>query len=253
MKKKLVAVILAVVMTASMLTACGGSKEKPAAAPAPAAETTSTAKETESKAQEEDTAETDADEAESDMVSDENYEILQENYALISDYAAEVREIYTSDEIAANPDIEEVILQTEEIIEEMGELEQADITAEDAQTLNDTMELIIDTYNNLLEGMELVDDGSDAEGGEMVSDETFAELSEAYDALTDIYNTVATAYNESGLEVEEVKTAMDQAYDLLEQMGEISQDTITEADAEVLAQSMVEVAQGLQLIAENLN
>lgn len=252
MKRKLVAVMLAVVMTAS-LTACGGGKETPTAAPAPAAETPAPEK-TEPEASAEDEAdEADADEPETDMVSDENYEILQENYALISDYAAKVREIYSSDEIAANPDIEEVILETEAIIEEMGELEQADITAQDAQDLNDAMELIIETYNNLLDGMELADDGGDAAGGEMVSDETFADLKEAYDVLTDIYNTVATAYNDSDLEVEEVKTAMDQAYDLLEQMGQISQDTLTEADAEVLAQSMIEMANGLQLIAEGLN
>lgn len=243
--------MLTAAMAASMLTACGGSKDAPAAS-APAAESPAPVEDTETEVQE-DTTDTGSDETETDMVSDENYEILQENYALISDYAAEVREIYSSDEIAANPDIEEVILQTEDIIAQMGELEQADITAEDAQELNDAMELIIETYDNLLAGMEPADDSSSADGSEMVSDETFAELSAAYDDLTEIYNMVATAYNDSGLEVEEVKTAMDQAYDLLEQMGGITQDTITEADAEVLAKSMVEMANGLQMIAEGLN
>lgn len=245
MKRRLVAVMLAFVMTASLLTACGGGSEtqEPVSAPVEDVET---------ETPEEDTAEADTEET-VEMVSDENYKILQDNYALISDYAAQVREIYSSDEIAANPDIEEVILQTEDIIAEMGELEQADITAEDAEALNEAMGLIIETYNNLLEGMELVDDGSASEGGEMVSDETFAELSEAYDALTELYNTVATAYNDSGLDVPEVKTAMDQAYDLLGQMGEITQDTITEEDAAALAQSMVEVAEGLQTLAEGLD
>lgn len=251
MKKKTVAVMLAVVMTASLLTACGGS-EAPAATSAPAAEVTE-APEEETEEPEEETTDTDTDEAEADMVSDENFEILQENYALITDYAAQVREIYTSDEIAANPDIEEVILQTEDLIAQIGELEQTELTEEDAQTLNDSMELIIQTYDSLLEGMELVDDGSGADGSEMVSDETFAELGEAYDALTELYNTVAEAYNGSDYDVPEVKEAMDQAYDLLEQMGEISQDTITEADAETLAQSMVDVAEGLQTLAESLN
>lgn len=87
---------------------------------------------------------------------------------------------------------------------------------------------------------------------EMVSDETFADLSEAYDALTELYNAVATVYNDSDYDVPEVKEAMDEAYDLLEQMGEITQDTITEADAEALAQAMVEVAEGLQTLADAL-
>lgn len=249
MKRRLVAVMLAFIMTASLLTACGGGSEPQEPVSAPAAEP---AAEEPAEAPEEDTADADTEET-VEMVSDENYKILQDNYALISDYAAQVREIYTSDEIAANPDIEEVILQTEDIIAEIGELEQADITAEDAETLNGAMSLIIETYDNLLEGMELVDDGSATEGGEMVSDETFAELSEAYNALTELYDIVANAYNDSELEVPEVKTAMDQAYDLLEQMGEITQDTITEADAEVLAQSMIDMAEGLQMIAEGLD
>lgn len=87
---------------------------------------------------------------------------------------------------------------------------------------------------------------------EMVSDETFAELSEAYDALTELYNMVATTYNDSVYDVPEVKEAMDEAYDLLEQMGEITQDTITEADAEALAQAMLDVAEGLQTLADAL-
>lgn len=246
MKRKVVAVMLALIMTTSLLTACGGDKEMPAVAPASPAETPT--EEPEPEAPAEDASDTDTDEAEVEMVSDENFKILQDNYALISNYADEVRELYTSDEIAANPDIEEVILETEDIIAELGELEQADITAEDAEDLNEAMKLIIETYDNLLEGMELVDDDSD----EMVSDETFAELSEAYDALTELYNTVAAAYNDSGLDVPEVKTAMDQAYELLEQMGDLSQDSITEADAEALAQAMIEMANGLQMIAEGL-
>lgn len=249
MKRKLVAVMLAAVMTASLMTACGGESETQEAVSAPVED----AADVEEEAPEEEEVETEADEDETaDMVSDENFAILQENFELITNYASQVREIYTSDEIAANPDIEDVILQSEDLIAEIGEIEQTELTEEDAQTLNDAMALLIETYDSLLEGMELVDDGSGTEGGEMVSDETFAELGEAYDALTELYNTVATTYNESELEVPEVKEAMDEAYDLLEQMGSITQDTITEEDAEALAQAMVDVADGLGMIAEGL-
>lgn len=248
MKRRIVAVMLAAVMTASLMTACGGESETQEAVSAPVED----AADVEEAPKEEETeAEADGDET-ADMVSDENFAILQENFELITDYASQVREIYTSDEIAANPDIEDVILQSEDLIAEIGEIEQTELTEEDAQTLNDAMALLIETYDSLLEGMELVDDGSGTEGGEMVSDETFAELGEAYDALTELYNTVATTYNESELEVPEVKEAMDEAYDLLEQMGSITQDTITEEDAEALAQAMVDVADGLGMIAEGL-
>lgn len=248
MKRKLVAVMLAAVMTASLMTACGGESETQEAVSAPVED----AADVEEAPKEEETeAEADGDET-ADMVSDENFAILQENFELITNYASQVRELYTSDEIAANPDIEEVILQTEDLIAEIGDIEQTDLTEEDAQTLNDAMALIIETYDNLLEGMEVVDDGSGSEGGEMVSDETFAYLSEAYDSLTELYNLVATAYNDSDLDVPEVKTTMDEAYDLLEQMGEITQENITEEDAAVLAQAMIDMAEGLEMMAEGL-
>lgn len=251
MKRRIVAVMLAAAMTASLMTACGGGSETQEAVSAPVEETA----DVEEEAPEEEEAETEAEagaEETADMVSDENFAILQENFELISDYASQVREIYTSDEIAANPDIEDVILQSEDLIAEIGEIEQSELTEEDAQTLNDAMALLIETYDSLLEGMELVDDGSGADGGEMVSDETFAQLGEAYDSLTELYNMVATAYNDSELEVPEVKEAMDGAYDLLEQMGDVTQDTITEEDAETLAQAMIDMAEGLELIAEGL-
>lgn len=244
MRKKLVTVLLTTVMAISLLTACGKDKGSNQTTSTPAAESEAPVEDTKPDTQ----ANADTDAATGDMVSDENYAILQDNYALIAEYADQVRELYTSDEIAANSEIEEVILQTEDIIAQMGDLEQADITEEDAVTLNETMELIIETYNNIIDGMEVVDHTS----GEMVSDETFATLSEAYDKLTDIYNKVAEAYNNSGAEDADIKAAMDEAYDFLEQMGEITQDTITEEDAEELAQSMIAAAEMLATIAENL-
>lgn len=254
MKKRLATAVLAMVMAASVLTACGGDKgagqQTGAQAPAAGTKTETQDTETEAKASAEGSeADNPGGSAEAGMVSDEDFGILQDNYALITEYAQQVREIYTSDEIAANPDIEEVILQTEDVIAQMGELEQGDLTEEDAVTLNETMEIIIETYNNLLDGMEAADNG---ENGGTVSDATFAELGGAYDALTDIYNTVAEAYNNSGAENADIKAAMDEAYGFLEQMGEITQDSITEEDAEALAQAMIDAAEALGLIADNL-
>ena len=45
---------------------------------------------------------------------------------------------------------------------------------------------------------------------------------------------------------------MDEAYSFLEQMGEITHDTITEQDAEGLAEAMAAAAEMLEAIAGNL-
>lgn len=239
-------------MTVSSVTACGGGKG--AGQPASTSEAGTKAPAAEAEVDTKDDVETDTetDAPEENMVSDENFAILQDNYALITELAEQVRELYTSDEIAANPDIEKVILQTEDLIAQIGAMEQADITEEDAADLNEAMGIIIDTYDNLLDGMEIVDDGGSAESGEMVSDETFAALGEAYDVLTDAYNAVATAYNNSEIEDADIKAAMDEAYSFLEQMGEITQDSITEEDAEALAEAMAAAAEMLEEIVEKL-
>lgn len=72
------------------------------------------------------------------------------------------------------------------------------------------------------------------------------------DSLTELYNTVAQAYNDSGAEDADIKVAMDEAYEYLTQMGEITQDSITEEDAQALAESMLTAIEVLSAIAENL-
>ena len=94
MKKKFLAMIMAGVMAAVLLTACGGGSEETAAEDTAVEETA------------EDTADT---EDAGDMVSDETFEILQDNYATMVEAYNAVAELYSSDEIAADADIEDTM------------------------------------------------------------------------------------------------------------------------------------------------
>ena len=109
MKKKILAVVLAGVMAMSMLTACGGSAET--------AETTETAD-----------VETTEDAASDEACSDETFATLQDNYAVMVDAYNQVKDLYESDEIAGDAEIEDLMNQAADVINEMGEISQDTIT-----------------------------------------------------------------------------------------------------------------------------
>lgn len=121
MKKKILAVVLAGVMAMSMLTACGGSAET--------AETTETAD-----------VETTEDAASDEACSDETFATLQDNYAVMVDAYNQVKDLYESDEIAGDAEIEDL-------------MNQAAITELDAETLNDTMLTLLDVLDAVVDAM----------------------------------------------------------------------------------------------------
>lgn len=247
MKKKLLSVILAAVMAATLFTACGGKTEETQDPAADAKEETAAPAE-EPAAPAEDTAKEDAaaaedeGEATGEMVSDENFSILQDNYNLVVDCYNQVAELYSSDEIAANADIEEAMAAAADVIEEMGEITQDTLTEEDAEVLNSAMEDILNAFADLVDGMETVD----STDGDVVSDETFATLQENYAALTEAYNAVAELYNDDSIEANaDIESALNQAYDIIEEMGTIEQTSITEEDAETLNGAMMDILEVL--------
>lgn len=245
MKKKLLSVVLAAVMTASLLTACGGGSNTATTAPASNAETAPAKEETPAQAAENKTDDN-AEEATDEMVSDETFALLQENYAAMSECYDEVLELYSSDEIAANADIEELLLEAADIIDQMGEITQDSITEEDADALTEAMIELLNGLGALVDGMELADDTS----GEMVSDENFAILQENYATLTEVYNAVAEAYNSEEIEAnKDIEDAMNEAVEILEQMGTIEQESLTEADAQELNDAMAAILDVLAEIA----
>ena len=131
MKKKILAVVLAGVMAMSMLTACGGS-----------AETTETAD-----------VETTEDAASDEACSDETFATLQDNYAVMVDAYNQVKDLYESDEIAGDAEIEDLMNQAADVINEMGEISQDTITELDAETLNDTMLTLLDVLDAVVDAM----------------------------------------------------------------------------------------------------
>lgn len=230
MKKKLVAMIMAAFMAATLLTGCGDNTE--VVDPAPSSQT---------PAQNE-SQPVAADPAESNMVSDETFAIIQENYAVMVQYHDLVAATYNSDEIAANPEIESVMAKAADVIVKMGEIKQDMLTEEDAVTLNDLIIGIVDSLTVVVQNMEVA--GGDASGAEgtPVTDDTFAILQQNWDTLSDFYNQVAVAYNNGEIEEsEDFKALMNQAVEILEQIQNISRDDLTEEKAVEINNTMISI------------
>lgn len=236
MKKNVLSIVLAAFMAGTLLTGCGGGK-----APKETTATTAAAKA-------ETTAATTAEKSGSagqEAVSDDTFGVLQDNYALMVESYNAVSELYSMDEIAANADIEEAMNMAADVINQMGEISQDSITEEDAVTLNEAI-------GDILEGLSSVVDGMEITGGEPVSDETFTILQTDYAAMTEAYNAVAEAYNSGDAADADIENAMNQAREIIEQMGEISQDSITEADAEDLVSAMEDILSVLETVVNSL-
>lgn len=238
MKKKFLAMIMAGVMAAALLTACGGGSEETAAEDTAVEETA------------EDTAEDTADtEDAGDMVSDETFEILQDNYATMVEAYNAVAELYSSDEIAADADIEDTMNKAADVINQMGEITQDSMTEADAEDLNGAMVDILDALSMLVDGMQEADGAEAADGA--VSDETFAILQDNFKTLSDAYDIVADYYMSDEVEADaDVEDILNQTADVINEMGEISQDTITEEDAVTLNDTMMSLMDRLQIIVD---
>lgn len=157
MKKRLLVMLLAGVMSLSMLTACGGKKaEETTAEPEAVVEQTEEA-DAETTAETVDVeAETEA--TEGNMVSDEVFANLQESYSLMVDTYNAVVELYSSDEIAADAEIESLLNEVKGVMDEMGEITQEEISEEDVDVLLDSILALLDSLEALTEGMEVVED-----------------------------------------------------------------------------------------------
>ena len=93
---------------------------------------------------------------------------------------------------------------------------------------------------------------SDA-SGDACSDETFSALQDNYAALVEAYNAVAELYTSDEVEGDaDVESALNQTADIMNEMGEITQDTITEADAESLNDSMLTLCEVLSAAVDSI-
>ena len=190
------------------------------------------------------------DAASDEACSDETFATLQDNYAVMVDAYNQVKDLYESDEIAGDAEIEDLMNQAADVINEMGEISQDTITEADAETLNGAMMDILDGLSGIVDAMEVNGDG-ESTADEACSDETFAALQDNYATLTDVYNTVYDAYMSDEIEQnDEIENALAQTADIINEMGEISQDTITELDAETLNDTMLTLLDVLDAVVD---
>lgn len=139
MKKTLVAILMMAMTIA--FTACGEEEAVQTAVSNPTVENVASAVEAVAASA-------------SEMVSDEDFETLQENYSILVDCYNVVKELYENPNIQADAEIEDALNTAADIINEMGEFDQSDLTEADAIECNTVMEMLIDLFNECVDAMQ---------------------------------------------------------------------------------------------------
>ena len=132
--KKILALVLALVMCFAMV-ACGGEEEAPEAP----------------KATEAAVEEAEGGEDLDAPVSDESFAVVQECYAELVDLYNTAVETYNDDAFAADENINQVLTDAKALIEEMGQIDRAELTEGGAADLIDAMTLIVEALGALAE------------------------------------------------------------------------------------------------------
>ena len=218
------------------MTACGGSKETPAAqndvSVQAEADTVEDAEAEETGAKE--------------MCSDETFASLQEVFGLLTDLHNQTVDLYSEDQIAADADLEDALNQSADAINQMGELTQENISEDDALVLLNAMETLADALYAADEAMR-----GEVTESTPCSDETFAVLQSNYQLLVEAYNAVSDAYMSDEIEQsDEVEANLNQAKELIESLGEVDQASLVEEDAESTIDAMSAINDYLAAILE---
>ena len=181
-----------------------------------------------------------------EMVSDNTFAVLRENYAAMSACYDEVMELYSSNAIAADSDMEEVMFEAAEVISRMGEVTQNSITEEEAEFFIEAMIELLNGLSDLIDDMEFAED----KPGEMVPEEDFAILQENYRALIEVYNAVVKAYGSEEIEANaDVENVLNEAVAILEEMGAIEREALTEDDMQELNDARMVILEALTEIS----
>lgn len=135
MKKRILALLMSAVVSASLLAGCGSSDE-------PVVEASQ-----EVEAEE-------ADEVSDDMCSDDDFAALQEAYGyLVEEYDMIVDEYNNNDSIPQNDDLESYLADAKNLIEEMGEIDRASISEADAESLAESMKTVATSLAEVAESV----------------------------------------------------------------------------------------------------
>lgn len=169
MKKKLAAIVMAGVLSASMLCACGSEAqpEKEAETVETVAETTEeataeteeTGKKVEFEALEKETPEA-ADDEEVDkamMVDDETFEGLQESYEIVVDLYNGVVDMYNMDIVAADPYVEKSLYNIKKTITAIGNKRQDSMSMQEALKIIETLDKTIDELDKLVDRIQVAE------------------------------------------------------------------------------------------------
>lgn len=94
--------------------------------------------------------------AASTVLSDADWATLQNNYnALVKAYN-EVANLYNSDQIKTNKDIEAVMKEAKNLIEQMGMIERGGLSIADGQKLNEAMKETVEALEKIVAAMEVI-------------------------------------------------------------------------------------------------
>lgn len=126
--KKLLALLMVLVMAFS-LVACGGGEEE--------------VEEVETEAVVEEAAGAD------DPISDESFATVQECYAQLVEFYNMFVETYNDDSFAADEEINNTLTEAKALIEEVGEIDRAELTEADGVELIEGMTVIVEVLTDL--------------------------------------------------------------------------------------------------------
>ena len=189
-----------------------------------------------------------------DMCSDSDFKALQEAYAAIAEEYNTVVDFYnTNDDIPQDDEMESLLAQAKEYMDMVGEINQNEITTSDAEELAESMVMVAEGLAQAAEALGIMAENGSA-SAEECSAESFAALQEAYGYLVEEYDMMVDEYNNNDdiPQNDDLESYLADAKDLIEQMGEIDQASISEADAETLAETMTTVATSLAEVAESV-
>ena len=250
--KRFLALSLSALMLCGALTACGGSTETEAPAPAqteaPAADTADTA------APAADTASTEGPKASGEGFT---FADLQDNYALLSDLYDQVEAAYMDNSIAQSDEVEANLTEAKDLIDQMGELTEADFADEkDLLEMNDAIYNMCDALGAIVDQMEAAPaEEAPAEEAPAAESITFEDLQDAYVELVDDYNTIKDAAESGAVTLNDDQTAaMNEAADLINELGDLNEaDFTSQEDIDTIGASIVSIDDSLATIAASLS
>ena len=254
--KRFLALSLSALMLCGALTACGGSTETEAPAPAetsaPAADTAAPAADAAAPAA--DTASTDGPKASGEGFT---FSDLQDNYALLSDLYDKVEAAYMDNSIAQSDEVEANLTEAKDLIDQMGELTEADFADEkDLLEMNDAIYNMCEALGAIVDKMEAAPaEEAPAEEAPAAGSFTFEDLQNAYVELVDDYNTIKDAAESGAVTLDDEQTAaMNEAADLINELGELNEaDFTSQEDIDSVGASIVSIDEVLSAIAASLS